>query len=165
MCQNYCRRQATRWQYYIFWAYIQKLSAIASGATLIGSAGRAPNKKKSTKGRRRDWSLWSATSTRPQPQGLLTSEALVVHPIIENQPVDNWYRRNRLSLVDNVLRLHCRQNKDQLLPLGVIYENLRKIANSNSLHILTVKQGCDIWFSSCVIATKFEYHDWNISWR
>jgi hypothetical protein len=164
MCQNYCRRQVTRWQYYIFWAYTWKLSAIASGATPIGSAGRAPDKKKSTKGRRRDWSPWSATSTRPQPQEPLTSEALVVHPIIENQPVDNWYRRNRLPLVDNELRLHCRQNKDRLLPSGVIYEIL-KIANSNGLHILTVKQGCDIWFSSCVIATKFECHDWNISRR
>jgi hypothetical protein len=35
----------------------EKLSAIASGATPIGSAGRAPDKKKSTKGRRRNWSL------------------------------------------------------------------------------------------------------------
>jgi hypothetical protein len=122
---HYCRRQATRWQYYIFWACTRKLSAIASGATPIGSAGRAPDKKKSTKGRRRDWSLWSATSTCPWPQGLLTSGALVVHPMIENQMVDKWYRRNRLPLVDNKLWLHCRQNKDRLLPSGVIYENLK----------------------------------------
>jgi hypothetical protein len=33
----------------IFSAYTQKLSAIASGATTIGSTGRAPDKKKSTK--------------------------------------------------------------------------------------------------------------------
>jgi hypothetical protein len=137
MCQNYCRRQATRRQYYIFWAYTQKLSAIASGATPIGSAGRALDKKKPTKGRQRDWSLWSATSTCPQPQGLLTSGALVVHPMIENQPVDKWYRRNRLPLVDNELRLYCRQNKDRLLPSGVIYENLKNskleyFAHSNS---------------------------------
>jgi hypothetical protein len=31
-------------------------------------------------------------------------------------------RRNRLPFVDNKLWLYCRQNKDRLLPSGVIYE-------------------------------------------
>jgi hypothetical protein len=163
--EKYRKRQYVRQTCLYFWAYTRKISAIASGATPIGSAGRAPDKKKSTEKRRRDWSLWSATNTRPQPQGLLTSGALVVHPMIKDQLVDKWYRRNRLLFVDNELRLHCWQNKDRLLPSGVIYESPKiKRTNLNILHILTVKHGCDIWFSSCVIATKFECHDWNISW-
>jgi hypothetical protein len=47
--------------FYIFWAYTQIISAISSGATPIGSAGHAPDKKKSTERRQKDWSLWSAT--------------------------------------------------------------------------------------------------------
>jgi hypothetical protein len=122
---------------FIFLSLYPKNLVIASGATPIGSAGRAPDKKKSTERRWKDWSLWSATSTRPQPQGLLTSGALVVHPMIENQLVDKWYRRNRLPLVDNELWLYCWQNKDLLLPSGVIYEKLKNskleyFAHSNS---------------------------------
>jgi hypothetical protein len=44
--------------------------------------------------------------------------------------------RNRLPIIDNELRLHCRQNKDRLLPSGAIYESLKKqlkyFAHSNS---------------------------------
>jgi hypothetical protein len=37
--------------------------------------------------------------------------------------------------------------------------------NPNIFRIEIVKQGCDIWFSSCVIATKLECRGWNISRR
>jgi hypothetical protein len=42
-----------------------------------------------------------------------------MHPMTMDQFKN---RRNRLPFVDNKLRLHYRQNKDRLLPSGVIYE-------------------------------------------
>jgi hypothetical protein len=39
-----------------------------------------------------------------------------------DQLEEKYKRHNRLPFVDNKLRLHCRQNKDRLLPSGVIYE-------------------------------------------
>jgi hypothetical protein len=47
--------------------------------------------------------------------------------MIKNQLVDKWLRGNRLYFVNNELRLHCRQNKDRLLPSGAIYESLKRI--------------------------------------
>jgi hypothetical protein len=150
--KKYHKRQYIRRTCLYFWAYTQFFLAIASGATPIGSVDRAPDKKKSTERRWRDWSLWSATYTHPYPRGLLTSGALVVHPMIKDQLVDKWYRRNRLPFVDNELRLHCQQNKDQLLPSGVIYESLKKnklkyFAHSNSQtrlwHMILELHHCD----------------------
>jgi hypothetical protein len=80
-----------------FWAYTQKNLAIASGATPIGSAVAHPIER-----------------SRQKKDGKLK-------PMIENQLVDKWFRRNRLHFVNNELRLHCRQNKDRLLPSGAIY--------------------------------------------
>jgi hypothetical protein len=44
-------------------------------------------------------------------------------PMIKNQLVDKWFRRNRLHFVSNELRLHCRQNKHRVLSSGAIYES------------------------------------------
>jgi hypothetical protein len=71
--------------------------AIASGATPIGSAVAHP------------------IEISQQKEEDLKS-------IIKNQLVDKWFRRNQLYFVSNELRLHCRQNKYRLLPLGAIYE-------------------------------------------
>jgi hypothetical protein len=38
-----------------------------------------------------------------------------------------------------------------------------RLNNPNILCAGSVKQDCDIWLSSCVIATKLECRDWNIS--
>jgi hypothetical protein len=45
-----------------------------------------------------------------------------VHPMRMNNIEKNIRRHNRLPFVDNNLQLHCRQNKNQLLPSGVIHE-------------------------------------------
>jgi hypothetical protein len=37
--------------------------------------------------------------------------------------------------------------------------------NLNILYIETVKQGREVWFSSCVIMMKLECYGWNIAWR
>jgi hypothetical protein len=39
-----------------------------------------------------------------------------------DQLEEKYKKRNRLPFVNNKLRLHCRRNKDRLLPSGVIYE-------------------------------------------
>jgi hypothetical protein len=39
---------------------------------------------------------------------------------------EKYKRCNRLPFIDNKLRLHCRQNKDRLLPSVVIYEILKE---------------------------------------
>jgi hypothetical protein len=49
--EKYRRRQYMRQTCLYFLAYTRKNSAIASGATPIGSAGRAPDRKKSTERR------------------------------------------------------------------------------------------------------------------
>jgi hypothetical protein len=49
-----------------------------------------------------------------------------VHPMAMDQLEEKYNRCNRLPFVDNKLRLHCRQNKDRLLPSGVIYELSKK---------------------------------------
>jgi hypothetical protein len=46
--KTYHKRQHVKQTCLYFLAYTRKISAIASGATPIGSAGRAPDKKKST---------------------------------------------------------------------------------------------------------------------
>jgi hypothetical protein len=43
--------------------------------------------------------------------------------MIKNQLVDKWFRYNQLRFVNNELRLHCRQNKDRLLPSGGSFIN------------------------------------------
>jgi hypothetical protein len=149
-----------------FWAYTRIFLAIASGATPIGSASRAPDRKKSTEKKTKRLEPMIGYKYPPTDSGATYIRSTGDASNNKDQLVDKWYRRNRLPFVDNELWLHCRQNKDRLLPSGVIYESLKnKRTNSNILHILTVKQGCDIWFSSCVIVTKFECHVWNISWR
>jgi hypothetical protein len=50
--------------------------------------------------------------------GGLTSGAQVVHSMNKDQLVDKWYKRNRLLFVDNEIRLHCRQNKRSITPIG-----------------------------------------------
>jgi hypothetical protein len=45
MYQDYRRRQVTKAKILYFLAYTRKLSVVASGATPIGSADRAPDKK------------------------------------------------------------------------------------------------------------------------
>jgi hypothetical protein len=86
---------------YIFWAYTQKNSAIASGATPIGSAVAHPiERSRQKKGEK-------------------------LKPMIENQLVDNCFRRNQLHFVSNELRLHYRQHKHRLLPSGAIYESCK----------------------------------------
>jgi hypothetical protein len=85
----------------IFLNLYLKISVIASGATPIGSVGRADD----------DIYLWVL-------------------------------KQNRWKNDQKVL----------LLPSGATF-----FINLNNLNILyseTVKQGCDIWFSSCVIVTK-----------
>jgi hypothetical protein len=90
-----------------------KYPIIASGATPIGSAGRAPD----------DILSW----------------------------IKEQRRQEKIS-------------KASLLPSGgSLYQS--RLNNPNIFRIETVKQGCDIWFSSCVIATKLECRDWNISRR
>jgi hypothetical protein len=49
-----------------------------------------------------------------------------VHPIAMDQLEEKYKRCNRLPFIDNKLRLHCRQNKDRLLPSGVIYESSKR---------------------------------------
>jgi hypothetical protein len=80
--------------------YPKKNSAIASGATPIGSAVAHPIERSRQKGEE-------------------------LKSIIKNQLMDKWFRRNRLYFVSNELRLHCRQNKHRLLPSGVIYESCK----------------------------------------
>jgi hypothetical protein len=43
-----------------------------------------------------------------------------LEPIIKNELLDKWFRCNRLHFLNNKLWLHCRQNKDRLLPSGAI---------------------------------------------
>jgi hypothetical protein len=82
-----------------FWAYTWIFLAIASGATPIGSAVAHPiERSRQKKGEK-------------------------LEPMIKNEQVDKWFRRNRLHFVNNELWLHCRQNKDRLLPSGAIYES------------------------------------------
>jgi hypothetical protein len=45
-----------------------------------------------------------------------------MHPMTMSQLEEKYKRCNRLPFVDNKLQLHCRQNKDRLLPSEVIYE-------------------------------------------
>jgi hypothetical protein len=86
---------------FIFLSLYPKISAIASGATPIRSAGRAPD------------------------------------------DIYSWVlKQNRWKNDQKVL----------LLPSGVTF--FINLSNSNILYSETVKQGCDIWSSSCVIATK-----------
>jgi hypothetical protein len=86
---------------YIFEPILEKNSAIASGATPIGSAVAHPiERSRQTKGEK-------------------------LKPMIKNQLVDKYFRRNRLHFVSNELRLHCRQNKHRLLPSGDIYESCK----------------------------------------
>jgi hypothetical protein len=63
-------------------------------------------------------------------------------PIIKNQLVDKWFKRNRLYFISNELRPHCRQNKHRLLPRELFMRVAKD--TSNILYIETVKQGCEI---------------------
>jgi hypothetical protein len=81
----------------IFLSLYPKVSAIASGATPIGSVVAHPI------GRSR------------QKEG---EESKLV---IKNKLMR--FRHNWLHLVGKELRLHCRQNEHRLLPLGVIHES------------------------------------------
>jgi hypothetical protein len=85
----------------IFLSLYPKISAIASGATPIGSVGRAPD------------------------------------------DIYSWVlKQNRWKNDQKVL----------LLPSGATF--FINLSNSNILYSEIVKQGCDIWSSSCVIVTK-----------
>jgi hypothetical protein len=97
------------------WAYTRKneFSTIASGATPIGSAGRAPNDVYSWVGARK----------------------------VKKEFINDDYSHRERGFYKSWLY------------------------NPNILKAGTVKQGCDVWFSSCVIATKLECHGWNISRR
>jgi hypothetical protein len=84
---------------YIFEPIPKFFLAIASGATPIGSAVAHPiERSRQKKGEK-------------------------FKPMIKNQLVDKWFRRNRLHFVSNELQLHCRQNKHRLPPSGAIYES------------------------------------------
>jgi hypothetical protein len=92
---NYRKRQKRRGGVYvgIFEPIPEKKSAIASGATPIGSA-----------------IAHSIERSRQKEEELKS--------IIKNQLVDKWFRCNRLYFVSNKLRLHCRQNKHPLVGTG-----------------------------------------------
>jgi hypothetical protein len=89
-----------RYDYSFFEPIPGKKSAIASGATPIGSAVAHPIER-----------------SRQKEEELKS--------IIKNQLVDKYFTRNRLYFVSNKLRLHCRQNKHWLLPSGAIYESCK----------------------------------------
>jgi hypothetical protein len=120
-----------------FWAYTQKNSAIASGATPIGSAVAHPIERCRQK---KDEKLWWKTSWWTSDLGIMgyISSTTNFDYIVDKIKIDYSHRE-----------LFMRVKKD----------------NSIISCIETVKQGCDIWFSSCVIATKLECRGWNISWR
>jgi hypothetical protein len=71
--------------------------------------------------------------------------------MIIDQLDDKQYRRNRLPLINNEFRLHCRQNKDRLLPSGAIHESLKEqleyFVHSNSQtklrHVILELHHCD----------------------
>jgi hypothetical protein len=83
---------------YSFEPIPEKNSAIASGATPIGSPVAHLIERSRQKGEE-------------------------FKSIIKNQLMDKWFRRNRLYFVSNELRPHCQQNKHRLLSSGVIYES------------------------------------------
>jgi hypothetical protein len=52
-----------------------------------------------------------------------------------DQLEEQYNRCNQLPLIDNKLRLHCRQNKDRLLPSGELFylkEQFEYFVHSNS---------------------------------
>jgi hypothetical protein len=75
-----------------------KNSAIASGATPIGSAVAHPIERSQQK------------------------EGEKSKLIIKSQLMDAWFRCNQLHFVSKELRPHCRQNEHRLLPSGAIHE-------------------------------------------
>jgi hypothetical protein len=97
--EKYRKRQYMEQVCIYFWAYTRIFLAIASGATPIESAvTHLIERSRQKKGEK-------------------------LKPMIKNELVDKWFRRNRLHFVNNELRLHCRQNKYRLLPSGAIYES------------------------------------------
>jgi hypothetical protein len=132
---------------------------------------------------------------RLYPRGLLPSGALSTHPMILSNKATIWWNKSRYNVFKPILEIRFfdyslrgyshRERwartwwcfswiveqrrwkmiwKASLLPSGgSFYQS--SLNNPNILYIETVKQGCDLWFSSCVITTKLECHGWNISWR
>jgi hypothetical protein len=97
--EKYRKRQYMEQACLYFWAYTRKNSAIALGATPVGSAITHPIERSRQK----------------------KGEKLKL--MIKNKLVDKWFRRNRLHFINKELWLHYRQNKDRLLPSGTIYES------------------------------------------
>jgi hypothetical protein len=81
--EKYCKETVYGTNMSIFFAYTQKNSAIASGATPIGSAV-------------------AHLIERSQSEKDGKSK-----PMVKNQLVDKWFRRNWLHFINNELRLHC----------------------------------------------------------
>jgi hypothetical protein len=86
-----------------FWAYTQKKSATALGATPIGSAVAHPIERSQQK------------------------KGEKLKPMIKNQLVDKWFTRNQLHFINTELWLHCQQYKHRLLPSGAIYESQQRL--------------------------------------
>jgi hypothetical protein len=65
---------------------------------------------------------------------------------------ERWARTRWYLFMSTEVRKMKEQSGSSITPIGSnLFINL---SNSNILYSKTVKQGCDIWFLSCVIATK-----------
>jgi hypothetical protein len=135
----------------ILWVYTRKYSAIASGATPIGTAEHAPNDiielRYDFMTWRKAYCLWAYTQNK-----------FFDYSLRGYSHRECWAHTRRCFMMNN-------GGKDAKRLWGYHYSHRERVLLIKVEHVRTVKQGCDIWFSSCVIATKLECHDWNISWR
>jgi hypothetical protein len=139
-----------------FGVYTRKYSTIASGATTIGSAERALDDFIELCYDPMTWKMahciWAYTRNK-----------FFDYSLGGYSHRKRWARTRRCFITNNggkgAKRLwgYHYYHRERVLLIKVEYPNI--------WHVRTVKQGCDIWFSSCVIATKLECRDWNISRR
>jgi hypothetical protein len=71
---------------------------------------------------------------------------------------EHWARTRWYLFMSAEAKKVKEQSESTITPIGRDLF-LINLSNSNILYSETVKQGCDIWSSSCVIATKLECRD------
>jgi hypothetical protein len=151
------RKIESSWGEITLWVYTRKNSTIASGATTIGSTERAPDDTIELSyylmTRKKAQCLWAYTQNK-----LFSTIASGATPIgsAGRAPDDalSWIMEEKTqgdfeSIITTIGRKFYQPRWN----------------NPNIWHIRIVKQGCDVWFSSCIITTKLECRGWNISWR